>query len=335
MWGHVSHLIVRFSISIFFIEAFVIGFPCWQVIKTHSLQQETLDAIASWEQKNRGSDSCTDAVSASTALGGSTIRGSTIGGSTIGGSVSGKSVKTKTSAKTGDSRRSDMFTMRALENALRNNPRPLLEFAALKDFSAENIGFLSHVADWRRAWVSGPSSSASTDPVSLRYDQFIQGVRIYSHFVSCEYSRFPVNISSRLNKELTSVFDAAANMLNRRNSIQSSGSATPFDDNFSTGSTDDLRDAFDLEATLGKENLKSVATMADLSNEGRTVPVPPSFDPLIFDPAEAEIKYLVLTNTWPKFVHHGLNNVSQSEEKGERDILDGVRKYLCGMERLR
>ena len=314
----------RFSISIFFIEAFVIGFPCWQVVKTHSLQQETLDAIASWEHKNRG----TDSVSTNTAL----------GGTTIGGGASGRSVKTKVSAKRGDSRRSDMFTMLALENALRNNPRSLLEFAALKDFSGENIIFLSHVADWRRAWVSGSSTTAAAaamDPVALRYDQFVQAVRIYSHFISLEYSRFPVNISSRLNKDMAILFDAAANTLNRRNSTQSAGSATPFDDDFSTSSTDDLRDTYDLEATLGKANLQSVATMADLSSEGRTVSVPDSFTPLVFDPAEAEIKYLVLTNTWPKFVHHGLENVSQAEESGESYILDGMRKYLCGMERIR
>ena len=230
-----------------------------------------------------------------------------------------------------------MFTMAGLENALRYNPRPLLEFAALKDFSGENISFLSHIADWRRNWTPAPSSSASTDPVSLRYNQFIQAVRIYSHLVSLEYSRFPVNISSRLKKDLVEIFDAAANTLNRRNSTQSSGSATPFDDDFGGGSTDDLRDDFDLEATLGKENLKSVATMGDLSNEGRTVSVPLSFNPKVFDAAEDEIKYLVLTNTWPKFVNYGLDNVSQKikKEDDESDMFDGVRKYLCGMERLR
>lgn len=310
----------RFSISIFFIEAFVIGFPVWQVIKTHSLQQETLDAIASWERKNRGNDVSVDAISASTALGGSTLGGS-----------SGKSVKTKASAKSGDSRRSDMFTMLALENALRNNPRPLLEFAALKDFSGENISFLSHVTDWKRTWVT-----SNLDPKTLQYEQFIQAVRIYSHFISLEYSQFPINISSRLKKELSHVFDEAANTLNRRNSSQSSASATPFDDFGSEASMTPLRDTFDLEGTLGKANLQSVTTMADLAGDDRTVIVPEIFSPLVFDPAEGEIKYLVLTNTWPKFVHHGLDNNSQKNaEDGEGHFFNGFRNYLCGMERSR
>ncbi|EMR62029.1 putative gpcr -type protein [Eutypa lata UCREL1] len=282
--------------------------------------QETLDAIASWERKNRGNDVSVDAISASTALGGSTLGGS-----------SGKSVKTKASAKSGDSRRSDMFTMLALENALRNNPRPLLEFAALKDFSGENISFLSHVTDWKRTWVT-----SSLDPKTLQYEQFIQAVRIYSHFISLEYSQFPINISSRLKKELSQVFDEAANTLNRRNSSQSSASATPFDDFGSEASMTPLRDTFDLEGTLGKANLQSVTTMADLAGDDRTVIVPEIFSPLVFDPAEGEIKYLVLTNTWPKFVHHGLDNNSQKNaEDGEGHFFNGFRNYLCGMERSR
>lgn len=222
-----------------------------------------------------------------------------------------------------------MFTMLALENALRNNPRPLLEFAALKDFSGENISFLSHVTDWKRAWIT-----SSLDPKALQYEQFLQAVRIYSHFISLEYSQFPINISSRLKKELSQVFDEAANTLNRRNSAQSADSATPFDDFASEASVTPLRDTFDLEGTLGKANLQSVTTMADLASDGRTVFVPEAFSPLVFDPAEAEIKYLVLTNTWPKFVHHGLENNSRknAEEEGEEgNFFHGVKSYLCGM----
>ncbi|RYP02142.1 hypothetical protein DL764_005937 [Monosporascus ibericus] len=279
------------------------------------LRRETLDAIASWEKKNRGSDFGTDAISASTALASSTLGGSA------------KSAKTKASAHSGDSRRSDMFTMLAMENALRNNPRPLLEFAALKDFSGENISFLSHLADWRRGWVS-----STLNPATLKYEQFIQAMRIYSHFISLECSQFPINISSRLGKELRETFDSAANMLNRREGTQSA-SATPFD--FSASSTTELWKTSDLEGTLGKANLQSVMRMADLTSEGRPdVSIPDSFSPAVFDAAEDEIKYLVLTNTWPKFVHSGLESASQAADGDEKHLLDGIRTYLCGVERL-
>ncbi|RYP14492.1 hypothetical protein DL765_006328 [Monosporascus sp. GIB2] len=269
------------------------------------LRRETLDAIASWEKKNRGSDFSADAISASIAPDGSTLGGSA------------KSANTKASVRSGDSRRSDI-TMLALENALRNNPRPLLEFAALKDFSGENISFLSHVADWRRGWVS-----STLDPATLKYEQFIQAIRIYSHFISLECSQFPINISSRLAKELRETFDSAANMLNRRDGTQSA-SATPFDP--SCSSTTDLCKTSDLEGTLGKANLQSVTRMADLTGDGRPdVSVPDSFSPTVFDAAEGEIKYLVLTNTWPKFVHSGFESASQAADGDESHFLDGIK----------
>ncbi|RYP26438.1 hypothetical protein DL768_011731 [Monosporascus sp. mg162] len=279
------------------------------------LRRETLDAIASWESKNRGSDLGIDAISASTALIGSTLE------------ASPKSAKTKASAHLGDPRRSDMFTMLAMENALRNNPRPLLEFAALKDFSGENISFLSHVADWRRGWVS-----STLEPATLKYEQFIQAMRIYSHFISLECSQFPINISSRLGKELREIFDSAANMLNQREGTQSA-SATPFD--CSGSSTTELWKTSDLEGTLGEANLQSVMRMADLTGEGRPdVSIPDSFSQTVFDAAEGEIKYLVLTNTWPKFVHSGIESASKAADGDEKHLLDGIRKYLCGVERL-
>ncbi|RYP68595.1 hypothetical protein DL771_006567 [Monosporascus sp. 5C6A] len=274
----------------------------------HNLRRETFDAIASWEKKNGGSDFGVDAISASTGL----------GGSTLGGSV--KSAKTKASAHSGDSRRSDMFTMLALENALSSNPRPLLEFAALKDFSGENISFLSHVTDWRRGWVS-----STLDPATLKYEQFIQAMRIYSHFISLECSQFPINISSRLGKELAETFDSAANMLNRREGTQSA-SATPFDS--SNSSTVQLWKPSDLEGTLGNANLQSVTRMADLTGEGRPdVSIPGSFSPAVFDDAEGEIKYLVLTNTWPKFVHSGLESASQAADGDEKHFLDALASW--------
>ncbi|RYP57386.1 hypothetical protein DL769_009505 [Monosporascus sp. CRB-8-3] len=275
-------------------------------IQVPATEQHEPLCLTGWEW---GSDSDVDAISASTAL----------GGSTLGGSV--KSAKTKASAHSGDSRRSDMFTMLALENALRNNPRPLLEFAALKDFSGENISFLSHVADWRRGWVS-----STLEPAMLKYEQFIQATRIYSHFISLECSQFPINISSRLGKELRETFDDAANMLNRREGTPSA-SATPFD--CSNSSTADLWKTSDLEGTLGKANLQSVTRMADLTGEGHPdVSVPDSFSPAVFDAAEGEIKYLVLTNTWPKFVHSGFESASQAEDGDEKHFLDGIRHLV-------
>lgn len=282
----------RFSISIFFICVSVIFLPIWQVLKSHKLKHETLEAIAQWEHKNERISHDLESMSngSATASNSNTL---------VNGSIAAKSElsgKTKGSESSDTSRKSDLFTMQALENALRSNPLPLLEYAALKDFSGENISFLSHVSDWKKVWpLAGPGDT---------HDQFIHAVRIYSHFVSLDYADFPVNISSGVAKGLRALFGEAAILLNRRSSLQSD-SATPFDEIAPTESTANLRSGSDhLENNLGKANLNSATHMTELTKDGRMdIPIPAEFNPYVFDTAEKEIKYLVLTNTWPKFVH--------------------------------
>ncbi|KAH9906759.1 hypothetical protein F4778DRAFT_595213 [Xylariomycetidae sp. FL2044] len=312
-----------FAFSIFFIEIFMVFFPCWQVVKTHHLQQETLDAIASWEKRNQVYIGDEQSVSTA-AYGGTTIPG--------GRSAFAKSGKSRGSTESRDSRKSDTLTMVALESALHNNPQPLLEFAALKDFSGENISFLSHVTDWKRVWATqtgGPDRDRK---------QFIRAVRIYSHFISMDYSEFPVNISSRAGKELHTIFNKSARRLNSCWN-NASDSATPFDDaagGTQTLSTVPSQNSADLEESLGQANLQSVTRMAELSCDGHIdIPIPGSFDPRVFDVAESEIKYLVLTNTWPKFVNAGFENASQASKRAESaHLFDGARKYFCGLERI-
>lgn len=299
-----------------------------QVYRTHNLRQETIDTIVAWEQRNQVLGEDLEAISTSSAG---------FGGSKLGGrSAAGKSGKSGNTASTSHSRDSTL-TMGALENALRTNPQPLLEFASLKDFSGENVSFLSHVGDWRRAWTMSTSS-----PADKTREQFVRAVRIYSHFVSLEYSEFPINISSRTGKVLHQVFHQTAQILNRRR--RQSDSATPFDGAV-PGHDDECPS--DLEATLGKANLESVTQMAELSMPGSPhhnqngsgrhhdfsdLEVPEAFNPQVFEAAEGEIKYLVLTNTWPKFVHAGFEQAIQSSKEEQGD--DGrprafPRNLLC------
>jgi hypothetical protein len=84
-----------------------------------------------------------------------------------------------------ESDKSAMVTMTALENALQTNAIPLLKFAALKDFSYENVSFLTHVADLRRYWFSPKRSTAEH-----RRKQFIVATQIYAQFISHKFSEF-------------------------------------------------------------------------------------------------------------------------------------------------
>lgn len=115
---------VWFSVSFGLMEIFTIGFTIRDLLQGNRLRQETLDAIADWEarQAAHGSEA---------AAGDQHLKSP----SEFSGSATLKSTGDSTIGKQSFDSRSDILTMTALENALRTNAMPLLEFAALKDFS--------------------------------------------------------------------------------------------------------------------------------------------------------------------------------------------------------
>ncbi|KAF2853122.1 hypothetical protein T440DRAFT_487597 [Plenodomus tracheiphilus IPT5] len=314
---------VWFSICIFMMEVFAIGFPIADVLKGISLHQETLEAIANWEARRAANGFDSDATE------GSFIHHPLSTATTL------KSSDRNSISKTSfESQKSDMLTMNALENALRTNAVPLLRFASMKDFSGENVSFLTNLADWRRYWLSAKLSSAQH-----RHDQFIAATRIYAHFVS-DFSEFPINISSKEKKRLQNVFEDAANLLYRhkRGSLASatSDNATPFDNILPTepknsfSSTTELQSTVNLDA-LGRANFRAVSSMREpyIDEVLTDIEVHEDFKETVFDAAESEIKYLVLTNTWPKFVNLGHASSQMSKNVDTERGNAWAKKILC------
>lgn len=118
---------VWFSVCFCIMEISSIGFPILDVLKGNKLRQETLDAIAKWEarQKSAGLDAASVDIKSPSEYSTTTTLKS-------GGEVS-------VGNQSFDSQKSDILTMTALENALRTNAMPLLQFAALKDFSGKSF----------------------------------------------------------------------------------------------------------------------------------------------------------------------------------------------------
>lgn len=339
----------RFAPSIFLIEAFLIFVPCYQVLNNNRLQSDTLEVIAEWECKNNGS-----------SIGADTMQ-----------SMSKVSQKPTTNS-TASSRRGEMYTMTALESAIRTNPQPLLIFAATKDFSGENISFLTKVLDWKRNW--SPSSPSHTgflrrpsvheiNNKGLQRQQFKRAVDIYGSYVSPKYSDYPINLSHAHLKELEAVFGGATLMLHSHKFDDSdNNSATPFDipsfnlriwpssnsNNSSshndiesgngnsgtsihsqktahTNGTDHSTD-FILQSTEYNANKReTILQTYEMTNTATEqlpdyIPVPRGFGPGVFDRAEESIKYMVLTNTWPKFVNAGYANVGIEKKSFLQDV---------------
>ncbi|CAA9962758.1 hypothetical protein PTMSG1_06132 [Pyrenophora teres f. maculata] len=334
---------VWFAVCFSMMEVFSIGFPIVNLLRSKRLAQETIDAIADWETRQ-----------AAAGLNDTTNQYKT--GDSLTTTITVKSSGDFSySQQSFESHKSDILTMTALENALRTNALPLLEFAALKDFSGENVSFLTHVADWRRYWFTPKSNTAEH-----RRQQFVAATRIYAHFISLEFSEFPINISSKEMKRLHVIFSQTANFLysHRQGSITSSLSdkATPFDNvmpddasdspfNSDSDRSNSSASSHELKVPaspmspatpicldrLGRANLKAVSNMEELNEDAMLaeVEIPGAFTEMIFDAAEKEIKYLVLTNTWPKFVNLGRANSQITKDSDAEKGNAWMRKLLC------
>jgi hypothetical protein len=148
-------------------------------------------------------------------------------------------------------------------------------------------------------------------------------------------------------KRLHHVFESAAVLLerSRRTSASSirSDNATPFDTvlpdevpdspidcKSSCSSTSELTSTVNLDG-LGRANLRAVSRMQGLYPDEAIldIKIPEDFNEMTFDAAESEVKYLILTNTWPRFVNAGRANSQMSKDCDEEKGNNWTRNFLC------
>ena len=321
-------------------QGFAIFGPCAQIYKNRKLENETRLIIAEWEHKKKyGTSLSSD--------------------STRAGSKSMFSLRsTKTGKSSGSSRNAEMYTMAALEKSLKINPKPLLLFAAHKDFSGENIKFLELVNEWKENWLA-PSSPRpaftrssmpdTRDQLALRRTQFALGVTIYSLFVHGDYAPYPINISSSQSLELDALFGPTAAKLHPRKGSKHS-STSSFDAPWAAKLSDDLenatiKDQFSVTTTAigGDQDIILLRPEQKVYNEiqsynlqkaRKQLPkdtiIPDNFGATAFDNVEKHIKQLVLTNTWPKFVNDGFANKIPKSSLKERagDVMISLRRMV-------
>lgn len=280
-------------------EILTVFLPCWEVMRRQSLRQETLDSIGRWESKVLK-------VKGSGSEAKSFISESTMVGSMISGWKSANSVNTNSS-------RDSILTMRSLEFVLKHNPTPLQEFSALREFSGENVAFLTSVAEWKSSLRTAMRDSALPGVGNLRdltRKYFNLALHIYAEFISVRHAEFPVNISSQDLKKLDSIFEGPTQLL-----YGEKCEADPVNS----------FDEFTFEppsptSSEGSEKAIKSSETNTIKNRVQYWGEIPEFDATVFDDAEASIKYLVLTNTWPKFV------------KDSRRSVDSARTLRPGME---
>ncbi|KAK4233877.1 hypothetical protein C8A03DRAFT_38379 [Achaetomium macrosporum] len=333
------------ALTIFVMEVCTVFVPCWQVRKHQNLRQETLECIANWESKKRFAakgKSSSDKSTAqplsptSTKVGEPTcfeswkrlpdLEGANSSQPSLGG-ISNDSV----------------LTMAALEHVLDKNPEPLRQFSARRDFSGENIAFLTAVAEWKAALPQDFLHHRDEAAPDVVRQQFARALRIYTEFISPRDAEFPINIAWHDLRKLQAVFERAA----RSATNAAVNPAAPFahSDSLVTGcelaewplSTIDNSKNRPSESQIeileptpaviraqpltvqnhnahspNNNNNNNNNSCHGAYNKGDVrvhagggdvdMDIPQSFDATVFDAAYDSVKYLVLTNTWPKYV---------------------------------
>ncbi|KAK4160174.1 hypothetical protein QBC43DRAFT_373245 [Cladorrhinum sp. PSN259] len=350
------------ALSISVIEIFTIFVPCYQVRKDAILFREALATREDWEKRHpengfkfsydaKSSSSFSSTTIPRTPLSTTSTKiGSDQGRNSIsfvdpwkklsvlesgGGFSSSPQEDSILSQLMNDD---SILSKTALELVLAKNPEPLRQFSARRDFSGENIAFLTAVSDWKSSLpasftgytrhgsvphtlshASSPIIIHTTDPETLR-QIYTRALRIYTEFISNRDAEFPINIGFEVRRALEGIFERAARKL-LGDLFDASQSPTPFD--IAAAASSVLHHSRNKSRTDSRSSERGIistscteielSSSASPSSDDTTTgagagariyngDIPPSFDATVFEKAYEDIRYLVLTNTWPKYV---------------------------------
>ena len=204
----------------------------------------------------------------------------------------------------------DQYSMAALERAIQEGSQALLTFAAMEDFTGENIIFLTRIRDWKARWrqLSHFDGHGSLS-VESRRRLYEDGVDIFAHCIGVHTSAFPINIEAPVYSNLETIF--APREVSLRPSPNTLEMISPFLNPESNknhhhhhhrswlsslrhGGGDDQ--AIPLSSSVATTKTTTTTTVQD-------VQVPDGFCQQIFDEAELSVKYMVLANTWVRYVY--------------------------------
>lgn len=272
------------------LEIFTIFIPVNEVRRSANLCKVSLDSIAQWESRNHGRK---------------TVQHVTLGDKN--GDLTPPTSPRRTSFHSHS--QESILTLGALEHVLERNPGPLLEFSALRDFSGENIAFLTSVGHWKANFPK----ILTGDLVRDRYNQ---ALRIYAAYVGVHDAEFQVNLPSSILRRLEAAFEGPARVVF---GAKETDPATPFAGLERTGSggsgttstsSPSSDDSSEKTVVAGAGGADDAVLGGKIQFWGE---IPTEFNAKVFDEAEANVKYLVLTNTWPKFVRERRSSMDSLE----------------------
>ncbi|KAL5114342.1 hypothetical protein ACEQ8H_007779 [Pleosporales sp. CAS-2024a] len=184
-------------------------------------------------------------------------------------------------------------SMQALEFSIENSIEPLIAWAAAREFTAENTIFLREVRNFKKKWCA-----LRTVTTAQRRQMFNDASLIYFTLVNPFTAETPINIEYKIFKTLQNMF-----------------SDIEFDPYMPRSKTPDA-----LKSPVARDNVvcpwedtlsrpASIESNHTTTSTGSTRSIVPSeFSEEVFDAAFESIKYLVFTNTWPRYVDAELSS---------------------------
>ena len=116
-----------------------------------------------------------------------------------------------TTARLTSSSSGKLYTMKDLERCLtnENDRKGLQDFACKREFTGENIMFLTQVHDFRSHWYSLYNGGSDMPPAAKRR-MFGAAVIIFAHLVCTDTASVYINIEGRIYKALNAILGDAA-----------------------------------------------------------------------------------------------------------------------------
>jgi hypothetical protein len=178
-------------------------------------------------------------------------------------------------------------SMQALEFSIANSIEPLIAWAASREFTAENTIFLREVRNFKKKW-----SSLKTVTTAQRRQMFNDASLIYFTLVNPFSAETPINIEYKIFKTLQNTFsDVEYDPYMPRSKTPEALKSPCLRENVVCPWEDTLSRPASIESTSSTSSVS-----------GSKCIVPSDFTDEVFDAAFESIKYLVFTNTWPRYV---------------------------------
>lgn len=230
------------------------------------------------------------------------------------------SISKPTSARTTNSSRGKLYTMKELEQCLTNeNDRQCLQdFACTREFTGENIIFLTQVHDFHNHWY--PLCNGDSDmSVAAKRRMFRAAVTIFAHLVCPDTASVYVNIEGRIYKALNAILGDAAR------AHMSALTVSPFGETIeNAANTDDFgsmtalplapMDGVSLHSSTGRSftpitthsSREGLGTHPEASShlaadDFDVADIAEGFHLGVFDEAYESVKNMVYTQTWQRF----------------------------------